>query len=127
MQAIRDEFFAGDIVDRNLLDYLRSLRPRYFVGLISNAWPDLRDYIARQKFEDAFDHMIISGEVGVMKPEARIYQIALEQAGVRPNEAVFVDDFFDNVEGSRAVGMHGIHFRDPQVAMQELKELLDKK
>lgn len=127
MQSIRDEFFAGDIVDRGLLEYLRSLRPHYFVGLISNAWPDLRDYIARQKFDDAFDHMVISGEVGVMKPEARIYQIALERAGARPDEAVFVDDFYENVEGCRAVGMHGIHFRDPEMAMQELKNLLNGK
>jgi epoxide hydrolase-like predicted phosphatase len=125
-ETIREDFFAGDIVDREILDFLQTLRPHFFVGLISNAWPDLRDYIARQKFDDAFDHMVISGEVGVMKPEPRIYQIALEQAGVNPDEAVFVDDFFENVEGCRAVGMHGIHFRDPETAMQELKDLLDE-
>ena len=125
-ETIREEFFAGDVVDREILEFLRSLRPDYFVGLISNAWPDLRDYIARQKFDDAFDQMVISGEVGVMKPEPRIYQIALEQAGVDPDEAVFVDDFFENVEGCRAVGMHGIHFRDPETAMQKLKDLLDE-
>lgn len=124
-QAIRDEFFAGDIVDREILDYLRSLRPDYYVGLISNAWPDLRDYIVSQKFDDAFDHMVISAEVGVMKPEARIYRIALEQAGVSPDEAVFVDDFYENIEGCQAAGMHGIHFRDPQQAMTELRTLLD--
>ena len=126
-QAIRDEFFAGDIVDREIVEFLRSLRPRYFVGLISNAWPDLREYIVSQKFDDAFDHMVISGEVGVIKPEARIYQLALEQAGVSPNEAVFVDDFRENVEGCQAVGMHGIHFRDPYKTMIELKILLDGK
>lgn len=126
-QSIRDEFFGGDIVDREIVDFLRSLRPHYFVGLISNAWPDLRDYIVSQKFDDAFDHMVISAEVGVMKPEARIYQIALEQAGVSANEAVFVDDFHENIEGCQAVGMHGIHFRDPQEAMTELRTLLDGK
>ncbi len=125
-ETIREEFFAGDMVDREILEFLRSLRPHYFVGVISNAWPDLRDYIARQKFDDAFDQMVISGEVGVMKPEARIFRIALEQAGVNPDEAVFVDDLFENVEGCRAVGMYGIHFRDPETAMQELKGLLDE-
>jgi len=125
MEAIREEFFAGDVVDREIVAYLHSLKPHYHVGLISNAWPDLRDYIISQKFEDAFHHMVISGEVGVMKPEAKIYQIALEQAGVSPNEAVFVDDFYENIEGCQVVGMHGIHFRDPQTAMTELKNLLD--
>ena len=126
-ETIRNEFFAGDVVDHEIVEFLRSLRPRYFVGLISNAWPDLRDYVTRQGFDDAFDHMVISGEVGVMKPEARIYQIGLEQAGVSPNEAVFVDDFAENIEGCQAVGMHGIHFRDPHKTLIELRILLDGK
>lgn len=123
-EEIRREFFAGDVVDRELVEFLRSLRPRYFVGMISNAWPDLRDYIARQKFDDAFDHMIISGEVGVMKPEAQIYQIALEQARVSPNEAVFVDDMYENIEGCEKVGMHGIYFKDPAATLKQLETLL---
>jgi len=127
METIREEFFAGDVTDREIVEFLRSLRSSHHVGLISNAWPDLRDYITKLKFDDAFDNMVISGEVGVLKPEARIYQIALEQAGVSPNEAVFVDDLYENIEGCQAVGMHGIHFRDPQTAMAELKNLLNGK
>jgi epoxide hydrolase-like predicted phosphatase len=125
-RAIRDEFFAGDVVDHVLLDFIRSLRPRYKTGLISNAWDDLREWIVRQKFDDAFDHMIISAEVGVVKPDARIYHMALEQIGVSPSEAVFVDDFIENVKGAQAVGMSAIHFRDPKAALAELKNLLKK-
>jgi len=124
LEAIRAEFFAGDILDRTLLDYLRSLRGRYKTGLISNAWGDLRDYIVREKFDDAFDSIIISAEVGAAKPEARIFQIALEQLGVSPPEAVFVDDFLINIEGCQKVGMKGIHFRDPESALRQLKKLL---
>ena len=122
--AIRDEFFAGDIVDRTLLDYIRSLRSKYKTGLISNAWSDLRDFIVKEKFDDAIDTLIISSEVGAAKPEPKIFQIALEQFGVRPNEAVFVDDFLINIEGCEKVGMKGIHFEDPETALQQLKKLL---
>jgi epoxide hydrolase-like predicted phosphatase len=122
--TIRAEFFAGDIIDRTLLEYIRSLRGKYKTGLISNAWGDLRDYIVREKFDDAFDRMIISAEVGAMKPEEKIFQIALEQFGVSPNEAVFVDDFLVNIEGCEKVGIKGIHFKDPETALQQLKELL---
>ena len=122
--TIRDEFFAGDIVDRTLVDYIRSLRGPFKTGLISNAWGDLRDFIVREKFEDAFDEMIISAEVGAMKPEPRIFQIALEKLGVSPNEAVFVDDFLINVEGAEKAGMTGIHFMDPESALKLLKRLL---
>lgn len=124
MDAIRHEFFAGDIIDRTLLEFLRSLRGTYKTGLISNAWGDLRDYIVREKFDDAFDHMIISAEVGAVKPEAKIYKIALEQAGVHANEAVFVDDFAVNIEGCEKVGMQGIYFEDTESTLLQLRELL---
>ena len=123
-QSIRDEFFAGDIVDRTIVAFLRSLRGTYKVGLISNAWSDLRDFIIKEKFDDAFDKMIISAEVGAAKPGAKIYQIALEQFGVSPSEAVFVDDFIDNIEGCEKVGIKGIHFKDPETALQQVKALL---
>ena len=123
-QTIRDEFFAGDIVDRNIVAFLRSLRGRYKTGLISNAYDDLRPFILKEKFDDAFDKMIISAEVRAAKPGAKIYQIALEQFGVSPSEAVFVDDFFDNIEGCEKVGIKGIHFKDPETALQQVKALL---
>jgi epoxide hydrolase-like predicted phosphatase len=124
LTTIRDEFFAGDIIDRTLVEYIRSLRGKYKTGLISNAWGDLRDFIVREKFDDAFDKMIISAEVGAMKPEAKIFQIALEQVGVSPNEAVFIDDFLINIEGCEKAGMKGIHFKDPESALKQLKKLL---
>ncbi len=124
MAAIREEFFAGDIVDRQLVDFIRSLRGEYKTGVISNAWSDLRDNLAREKIDDAFDCIIISAEVGVAKPDPKIFQIALKQAGVRPNEAIFVDDFYVNIEGCEKVGMKGIHFKDASSTLQQLQLLL---
>ncbi len=123
-RSIREEFFAGDVVDRELIAFIRSLRPRRKTGTISNAWLDLRDYMTRQGFADAFDKMVISAEVGVMKPKAEIYQIALERLEVSPREAVFVDDFVENVEGARAVGMSAIQFKDAGQAIADLKKIL---
>lgn len=124
LALIRDEFFAGDIVDRTLVEYIRSLRGNYKTGLISNAWNDLRDFIVREKFDDAFDKMIISAEVGAVKPGPKIFQIALEQFGVSPHEAVFVDDFYANIKGCEKVGIKGIHFKDAESALKQLKALL---
>ena len=124
IEAIRAEFFAGDVLDRGLVNFIRSLRPRWKTGVISNAWSGMRAYITAQKFDDAFDGLVMSAEVGVAKPKAEIYLLALEQLGMSPGEAVFVDDFDENVEGARAVGMSAIHFRDPESALAELKNLL---
>ena len=123
-ERIREEFFAGDMIDHTLVEFIRSLRGKYKTCLISNAFDDLREYIVREKFDDAFDHMIISAEVKVAKPEARIYHMALEQLGVSPNEAVFVDDFIENIEACEKLGIHGVHFKDTESAIQRVKELL---
>lgn len=123
-ERIRDEFFAGDVIDHEILNFLRSIKPRYKTGLISNAWSGLRDYIMREKFDDAFHHMVISAEVGVTKPDPKIYHIALEQLQVKAKEAVFVDDVRENIEACEKVGMIGIHFRDASQSLKEIKELL---
>ena len=123
--VVRHEFFAGDSLDLDLINFIRSLRPKYRTGLLSNAWSDMRAYLISQKIEDAFDQLIISAEVGIMKPDARIYQLALEKLNVAPEEAVFVDDFTVNIEGARAIGMYAILFTQPDRTLEELKQLLN--
>ncbi len=123
-QTIRDEFFAGDILDRSLLDFIRSLKPQYHTGLISNAWSDLRQYLAKESCEDAFDTIIISAEVGLIKPEAQIYELALDQANVQAAEALMVDDVRINIDGCQRIGMRGILFKDVEETIQQIKALL---
>jgi len=123
-ERIRADFFAGDVIDRSILNFLRSIKPKYKVGLISNAWSGLRSYIEREKFDDVFHHMTISAEVGAVKPSAKIFQIALEQFQVKAKEAVFVDDVLENIEACEKVGMQGIHFKDPESALDQVKALL---
>jgi putative hydrolase of the HAD superfamily len=124
IQAVRDEFFAGDVTDLHLLDFMRGLRKQHKVGLISNAWSGLRPWIIDKNFEDAFDALIISAEVRIAKPDPGIFQIALEKLDVAPAEAVFLDDFPPNVAGARAIGMHAIHFTRPEQALAELDQIL---
>jgi putative hydrolase of the HAD superfamily len=123
-EAFTEQFFGGDVVDRVLLDFLGSLRPAYRVGLISNAWSGLRAWLAARGHDRVFDEMVISAEIGVMKPDERIYRIALDKFGVAAGESVFVDDFPENVECARAVGMHAIRFREPGMMKEELTRLL---
>jgi HAD superfamily hydrolase (TIGR01509 family) len=122
--ALRDEFFGGDVLDRALLDLIRSLRPRRRTGLISNAWLDLRDYIGRNAFEDAFDSIVVSAEVGVLKPDPAIYKMAMDSVGASPAQSLMVDDTAENIAGAEALGMHGILFRDPEDLHTELRRLL---
>jgi epoxide hydrolase-like predicted phosphatase len=123
--ALRDEFFGGDVLDRQLLEFIRSLRTSRRTGLISNAWADMRDYIVRNRFDDAFDALVISAEVGLLKPDPRIYELALDQMGAAPAAALLVDDMQANVEGALAVGMSAILFKDTDQVRNELADRLD--
>ena len=124
INSLRDEFFGGDVLDRELLDFIRGLRPTRRTGMISNGWPDLRDYVVRNRFDDAFDALVISAEVGLLKPDRRIYELALRQLGGAPGQAVLIDDTPANVEAARALGMRGITFKDTSQARSELQEIL---
>jgi putative hydrolase of the HAD superfamily len=124
-KALATEFFAGDVIDRVLLNSIRAFQPKYKTGLISNGWSDMRDYIVRHRFEDAFDALVISAEVGLMKPSPEIFVLASERLQVEPGDAAFVDDTAVNVEAARALGMRGILFREPGQALADLRAQLE--
>ena len=77
----------------------------------------------RFDFLRLFRGMVISGEVGVIKPDPRIFRILLERYRIEPAEAVYIDDNFRNAEAARALGIHGIHFTDPAKLRGELEDL----
>jgi glucose-1-phosphatase len=118
-------FWKGDVTDWELIDFIRSLRPAYKTGLLSNAFSELRRLVTDEwRFADAFDVMVISAEEGIMKPDPQIYQTTLARLGVQPEEAVFIDDMLRNVDGARQVGMQAIHFKNSAQVRQELRALL---
>ena len=88
-------------------------------GLISNSWGG-RDYPA-DVLERLFDVVLISGEIGLRKPDAAIYERAASELQLEPAECIFVDDFHVNVEGAEAVGMTGIHHRSTEETLKELE------
>jgi epoxide hydrolase-like predicted phosphatase len=90
-------------------------------ALLSNSWG--LDY-DRGGWAELFDALVISGEVGLRKPEPAIYRLAAERLGVQPDECVFVDDLAANVRGAAAVGMVGVHHTSLESTIGELEALL---
>ena len=127
LARVPDGFWGGDVLDTELVDYLRALKGQCRVALLSNAWDDLRKELDEHwHISDAFDLIVISAEVGLAKPDPKIYRLALEQLGVEPHEAVFVDDFLENVNAASGVGMYAIHFQGSRAARAALDELLNR-
>ena len=124
----RTGFWAGDVMDMRLVEFIRQLRPQYQTAVISNYANNLRPELT-YKFGiiDAFDEILISSEEKIMKPEPEIFHRALARLGRAPNEAVFIDDFKHNVAAAEAVGMAAIHFTpetDLPLALEQLGVLL---
>jgi putative hydrolase of the HAD superfamily/hydrolase len=74
-------------------------------ALLSNSWGNT---YPRDTWDGMFDDIVISGEVGLRKPEPEIFELAAQRLGLEPAECVFVDDMQLNVDGARAVGMTAI-------------------
>ena len=91
-------------------------------GLLSNSW-GLAGY-PRHLFPGMFDAVIISGEVGMRKPEERIFAYAARALGLPPEQCVFVDDLRGNVKAAEAAGMTGVLHHDPAATVAALSELL---
>ena len=124
LPAVRAQFWSADVVNQELVALIHKLRPRYKIGLLSNAWNDLRQVLAtRLPIGHLFDDMLISAEVGLGKPDPRIYHLAVERLGVQPHEAIFIDDVLVNVEAARSVGLQAVHYRSNPQLFAELESL----
>jgi HAD superfamily hydrolase (TIGR01509 family) len=119
------QFWGADSIDAQLINFIRGLRGHYRSGLLSNAWDNLRTVIETEwKISDAFDDLIISAEVGLAKPDPRIYRLAIDRLEVSPSEAIFIDDALANVSAARAMGLFAIQFNTRTQALLELKQIL---
>jgi putative hydrolase of the HAD superfamily len=128
LALVRDEFWSGDQIDLELIRFIRARTNGTKMGLLSNGWSSTRRFLEeRWHIADIFDDIIVSAEVELAKPDRRIYQLALDRLGVEAEQTIFIDDFIENIQGARELGIHGIHFKDRQIVMEELKDLLDIK
>lgn len=89
-------------------------------GLLSNSWAN--DY-PREMWQDMFDVVVISGEVGLRKPEPEIFRLTTDRLGLQPQQCVFVDDLKHNIAAAAALGWVGVHHVTYEQTAQELETL----
>ncbi len=91
-------------------------------ALLSNSWG--RQGYPMEALEEIFDAIVLSGEVGLRKPDPHIFRLAAERIGVPPTQCAFVDDLERNVDAARELGMFGVHHRDPDETARQLEGFL---
>jgi len=109
-------------LNTELTEYFRALRPRYQMGIISNSFVGAREREQElYRFHEMANPIIYSHEVGLAKPDRRIYELTCERMGVQPAEMIFLDDAEMCVTGANAVGIHGILYRDTAQAIAAIE------
>jgi epoxide hydrolase-like predicted phosphatase len=123
-----EEFYAASgFINSEVSAAVRFLRDRYKVALLTNASPGQDDRIREQFGLDVyaeFDVYVNSAYVGLRKPDPAIFRLTLDQLGVTPQQAVFLDDELRNVDSARELGIHTIQFVTPGTSLAELEALL---
>lgn len=121
-EGILGRLFAGMRVEETMFALVADLRGLGVrVGLLSNSWGST---YPRARITEAFDRVVISGEVGLRKPQPEIYRLALDGLGVPAERTVFVDDAEPNLVGARRVGLRTVLHTGPAATRAALAALV---
>jgi putative hydrolase of the HAD superfamily len=114
--------FADMRPDPVMFDLVRDLKNAGIrVALLSNSWGNTHP---REQIDALFDPVVVSGEVGMRKPNPEIFTHVLDLLNVAPNRVVFVDDAEPNTDGARLLGIQTILHTEPETTRRELARLI---
>jgi len=129
IEDFKDSFWAGDRLDQDLVDFLQNSRREYATALLSNAWDGIRSQLEEKygiKEGQTVDHILISSELGVAKPDPKIYRILADILLCEFQEILFVDDFIENVIAARELGIQAIHYQSGMNLISKINHRLNQ-
>lgn len=122
---LEEVFYERAYIDEDLLKQIVEMSREYKIGLLSNYSNDLRPRIEKEwAIGSVFDEIIISCEVGMIKPDPAIFNLMLDRLDVKADESVFIDDRIKNIDGAKKIGLHTIFFTSREQALEELALIL---
>ena len=118
-------FFKGVDYDKKLAEFIPTIRDQYKTALLSNIGADMMEgFFSHSDYTKLFDEVVLSGAVGIAKPDPAIFELTCKRLGVELNEAVMIDDMQSTVDFVRTLGMKGICYKDFEQFRSELESLL---
>ena len=123
IQRFQTRYFEDEQINTVVLDIIKQLISSFKLAIVSNHPPGLCHWLAAWNIEHLFDVVICSGDEGVAKPDAAIFQLALERLSITAEEALFVDDTLEHVHAARELGMHGHHFLSAEKLILDMKKM----
>jgi len=127
VSEVESRYWAKNIRYEPVFEWIRSLKDEgiYKIGLLSNIGKEwLDDFLPEAERHDLFDGEILSGVVGIVKPDVRIFEMMAEHLGVETYECVMIDDLLSNTEGAARAGMATVLFGSVQDAKADLQRVI---
>lgn len=123
VEAFRRRYYSDEKINQEVVDLIKTLAGRCRLGIVSNHPPGLKEWLGEWQLLELFDTVVSSAEVGVAKPDRKIFRIALERLGIEPAQTLFIDDTEEHVLAARSMGMMGHHFSSAKMLVAHLSEL----
>lgn len=124
--SIIERFVLKDFyVDQQILNYIKKLQKSFTTVLLTNFPAHIHDFMKTDWTVDgAFDHMIASCDVKLIKPDPAIYQLTLDRIGYQAQECIFIDDREINIQPAVDLDIHGIVYKSKEQVIEDLDKLL---
>jgi len=127
-KSILKKFVLDDFyIDQEMLAYVKKIQKSFTTALLTNFPAHVHDFMKTDWIVDgAFDHMIASCDVKLLKPDPAIYTLTLARIGCRAEESVFIDDREINVKAAEKLGINGIVYQSRSQTINDLEAILKK-
>jgi len=125
---VKSKYYDISVRDESAIDWVRQVKLSgdYKVGLLSNVGSNrINDFFQSSEQSELFDDMVLSFDVGMIKPEIMIYELAAKRFGVEMNECIMIDDISLNVEAANNAGMHGLLYVSVEQARADVESIIE--
>jgi putative hydrolase of the HAD superfamily len=128
LEKIRGKLFSRRQLNQDILEFMAELQHKYHTAILSNAGDKARQLMVDTYHLDRYvEEIIISAEESVIKPDPRIFEIAMDRLDAEPETSLLLDDTQENVTAARAFGMQAVQFINSQQAIQAVREYLNER
>lgn len=122
VDELSENWYSAAIVSKEMVEIVLELKKKYKVAVCSNAPKDFFYTVLKQNnIEELFDVLVISSEVGYMKPHREIFEITIQKLGIPKEEIIFFDDRQKNIDGGKSVGLDSVLFTSPSQLQKYLQ------
>lgn len=127
VQRIRRHVLSKYRINKPIIRIMKEIKSEYKTAILSNASEQTRKLIeSKFHLHEIVDDIIISAEEGLIKPDPRIYQLAMDRLDASPETTMFLDDLEENVHAAKEFGMKAVQFLNTSQAIHAVRDILKR-